>query len=214
MHPPFPLICFFKCAKLWGNADKKKSRALHIHRRKGRQRDISYFGENIFLFNPNFSYPFLDLRITFVLLCARISKDNTCRRLAFIFILQKRKQIKNRSLYILCSIGFELCNIEKQTLVGSVSFTHQKRIIKVQHYIYNIYTLKNPNCVSRKGIARPQSQFLHSCVCERFIYSRNRSFLESLFSCIAWENSLLNQAGVGGSYLPSSLLLRLSQEFT
>ncbi len=26
--------------------------------------------------------------------------------------------------------------------------------------------------IPRKGIARPQSQFLHTCVCERFIYSR------------------------------------------
>jgi hypothetical protein len=27
-------------------------------------------------------------------------------------------------------------------------------------------------CISRKGIACPQSQFPHSCVCERFIYSQ------------------------------------------
>jgi hypothetical protein len=27
----------------------------------------------------------------------------------------------------------------------------------------------------RKGIARPQSRFPHACVCERFIYSHNRS---------------------------------------
>ncbi len=29
--------------------------------------------------------------------------------------------------------------------------------------------------IPRKGIARPQSQFPHSCVCERFIYSQDRS---------------------------------------
>ncbi len=29
--------------------------------------------------------------------------------------------------------------------------------------------------IPRKGIARPQSQFPHSCVCERFLYSHNRS---------------------------------------
>ncbi len=29
--------------------------------------------------------------------------------------------------------------------------------------------------IPRKGIARPQSQFPHSCVCERFIYFHNRS---------------------------------------
>ncbi len=29
-------------------------------------------------------------------------------------------------------------------------------------------------CIPRKGTARPQSQFPHSCVCERFIYSHDR----------------------------------------
>jgi hypothetical protein len=29
--------------------------------------------------------------------------------------------------------------------------------------------------IPRKGMAQPQSQFPHSCVCERFIYSHNRS---------------------------------------
>jgi hypothetical protein len=30
-------------------------------------------------------------------------------------------------------------------------------------------------CISFLGIARPQSQFLYSCVCERFIYSQDLS---------------------------------------
>ncbi len=30
-------------------------------------------------------------------------------------------------------------------------------------------------CITFLGIARPQSQFPHSCVCERFIYSQDRS---------------------------------------
>ncbi len=35
---------------------------------------------------------------------------------------------------------------------------------------------RNSNlCIPRKEIAWPQSQFLHSCVSERFIYSRDRS---------------------------------------
>jgi hypothetical protein len=29
--------------------------------------------------------------------------------------------------------------------------------------------------IPRKGIARPQSQFPHSCACEQFIYSHNGS---------------------------------------
>ncbi len=37
------------------------------------------------------------------------------------------------------------------------------------------YTLQQKSrlCTSRKEIARPLSQFLHSCVCERFIYSHD-----------------------------------------
>ncbi len=39
------------------------------------------------------------------------------------------------------------------------------------------YTLQRKYhlCIPFLGIARPQSQFPHSCVCERFIYSQDRS---------------------------------------
>ncbi len=46
--------------------------------------------------------------------------------------------------------------------------------------IVKLYTAKS-QCrkfeknIHRKGIARPQSQFPYSCVCERFIYSHDRS---------------------------------------
>jgi hypothetical protein len=30
-------------------------------------------------------------------------------------------------------------------------------------------------CIPRKGIARPHSQFPHSCVCDRFLYSQGRT---------------------------------------
>jgi len=33
---------------------------------------------------------------------------------------------------------------------------------------------KSHLCIPRKGISRPQSQFPHSCVCERFLYSQDR----------------------------------------
>ncbi len=46
------------------------------------------------------------------------------------------------------------------------------------------YTLQRNThlCIPRKGIAWPQSQFPHSCVCERFMYSRIGSV--NIFSCI------------------------------
>jgi hypothetical protein len=44
----------------------------------------------------------------------------------------------------------------------------------------SVYTAKNQyrkfeTNIPRKGIARPQSKFPHSCVCERFIYSHHQS---------------------------------------
>ncbi len=34
---------------------------------------------------------------------------------------------------------------------------------------------KSDLCTARKETARPQSQFPHSCICERFIYSHDQS---------------------------------------
>ncbi len=42
----------------------------------------------------------------------------------------------------------------------------------LQHYTGQ---RKSHSCIPRKGIVRPQSQFPQSCVCERFIYSQDRS---------------------------------------
>ncbi len=44
-------------------------------------------------------------------------------------------------------------------------------------------------CIPRKGIARPQSQFPHSCVCERFLYSHYRStyFPAAEYADRMWE---------------------------
>jgi hypothetical protein len=47
-------------------------------------------------------------------------------------------------------------------------------------YLLGSYTAKTQHRkfetnISRKEIARPQSQFPHSCVCERFIYSHDGS---------------------------------------
>ncbi len=45
-------------------------------------------------------------------------------------------------------------------------------------------------CILRKGMARPQSQFAHSCVSERFMYSWNRStyFPKAEQTDRSWEN--------------------------
>ncbi len=90
-----------------------------------------------------------------------------------------------------------------------------------------LYTLywKFEAFIPRNETARPSSQFLHSWISEQFIYTRDVSYLESLFSCITWENSQLNcrrgekgrelPKGTGwGKFPPSPPLLRLSWEFT
>jgi hypothetical protein len=43
--------------------------------------------------------------------------------------------------------------------------------------------------IPRKGTARPQSQLPHSCVCERFIYSHDRSTYFPAAECVyrLWE---------------------------
>jgi hypothetical protein len=44
-------------------------------------------------------------------------------------------------------------------------------------------------CIPRRGTARPLSQFPHSCVCERFIYSHDRStyFPAAEYADGSWE---------------------------
>jgi hypothetical protein len=44
-----------------------------------------------------------------------------------------------------------------------------------QHRAASTLQRKSYLCISFLGITRPQSQFPHSCVCERFIYSKDRS---------------------------------------
>ncbi len=53
-----------------------------------------------------------------------------------------------------------------------VSYTYMwpAKQLQCEHAIPKI-----PNNIPRKGIARPQSQFSHSCVCERLIYFHDRS---------------------------------------
>jgi hypothetical protein len=51
-------------------------------------------------------------------------------------------------------------------------------IIFSTHTAKNQYRKFEPN-IPRKGFARPESQFPHSCVCELFIYSHDRSALSA-----------------------------------
>jgi hypothetical protein len=70
----------------------------------------------------------------------------------------------------------------------SEAFQHDTRgqaVSNMAHQAVFLYTYTPQNCYHTLqgkshlciplGIAWPQSQFLHSCVCERFIYSQDRS---------------------------------------
>jgi hypothetical protein len=44
----------------------------------------------------------------------------------------------------------------------------------ISHVLYIALQQESHKYIPRKENARPQSQFPHSCVCERFIYSQDR----------------------------------------
>ncbi len=62
-------------------------------------------------------------------------------------------------------------------LVIAVTWTHGVEILCDWQYRWTNDALQRKShlCIPRKVIARPQSQFPHSCVCGRFIYSQERS---------------------------------------
>jgi hypothetical protein len=90
--------------------------------------------------------------------------------------------------WILCRIQIRLKNRMKDVRWALVSLpidiqqTRDNVRVGIQPR-YMAALQRNLNlCIPRKGIARPQSQFPHSCVCERSVYSHNRSayFLQQI----------------------------------
>ncbi len=57
---------------------------------------------------------------------------------------------------------------------GTLVLVHFAWPGQAPHTAKNQYRKSETN-IPRQEIARPQSQFLHSCVCGRFIYSHDRS---------------------------------------
>ncbi len=74
--------------------------------------------------------------------------------------------------------------------LGMPSTVHAPPIFKAFFWIRN--NTDKSKYIPRNETARPPSKFLHSCYWERFIYSQDLSYLDSLFSFIAWENTRLN----------------------
>jgi hypothetical protein len=65
------------------------------------------------------------------------------------------------------SEGFSI--LEKNAVIRS-----QRAMLPIQTHCKDTIPKIRKN-IPRKGIARGQSQFPHSCVCERFIYFQDRS---------------------------------------
>ncbi len=68
-------------------------------------------------------------------------------------------------------VGYLFC---LDTKITSQTFRISGTLVILEHTAKTQYRKFETN-IPRKGIARAQSQFPHSCVCERFIYSHDRS---------------------------------------
>ncbi len=71
----------------------------------------------------------------------------------------------NRVCIVLGKVS--LSSLYHQLQVGAISFC--------KHRYNNSLYWKSNWCIPRNETARPCSQFLHSCICERFIYFQDRS---------------------------------------
>ncbi len=77
----------------------------------------------------------------------------------------------------MCSMGGETWT--PQNPLGPSTSSHSlkshRHSIFLRESLASALYRKSNLCIPRKGIVLPQSQFLHSCVCERFIYSQDQS---------------------------------------
>ncbi len=95
--------------------------------------------------------------------------------------------------------------------IDQANFCLQKNVAsKPKPAIRHVFTLQRKShlCIPLLWIFRPQSQFPHSCVCERFIYSHDRSTyfpaaeeadrswkyvsLSQIYECRSWETEHYN----------------------
>jgi hypothetical protein len=58
---------------------------------------------------------------------------------------------------------------------------------------------KSHLCIPSKGIVRPHSRFPHSCVCERFIYSQDRS------TCFLQQNKQTDRENIEIAHRPMNV---------
>ncbi len=100
-----------------------------------------------------------------------------------------------------CLLCCLICSCTNMRFINETTMYLQIRSILAMYRKSNL-------CIPKKGVVRPQSQFLHSCVCERFIYSQDRSTylatekqtdrswkyinLSQIYECRNWETEQYN----------------------
>ncbi len=81
---------------------------------------------------------------------------------------------KSRLGHIMDNWPWSLSGLKGKKLIATLNFKKIKIITYSQSDWYSLQ-VKSHLCIPFLGIAGPQSQFPHSCVCERFIYSQDWS---------------------------------------
>ncbi len=111
---------------------------------------------------------------------------STRSNLNLISIVKDKKPGLNTT-FMYCTVTRVLCNFSCWKRVWNI-----RKWCKFSYFwtIWKTHTAKTQyrrfeTNIPRKGIAWPQSQFPHSCVSERFIFSHKRSFLlqENMWCC-------------------------------
>ncbi len=97
---------------------------------------------------------------------------------SFLFLLVQNKLVRQKSH----TWRINRCR-EKSRVLYNPPPTQQKKFL--HEGLRPALQLKTYLCIPFLGIGRPKSQFLHSCVCERFIYSQDQStyFLQQAIHC-------------------------------
>jgi hypothetical protein len=106
-----------------------------------------------------------------VIFLAFSSSKSTCRKNQMLFLFKFSFSI----LYFNWGIRIKLKGYAFLLSLGVTPPPPQLHPFPVNPYLCDTLYRESYLCIPRKGIARPQSQFRNSCVCERFIYSQDRS---------------------------------------
>ncbi len=193
------------------NVSCPRTRGREVHTRRGRWG----VGGSIFRKTPDIglaSYSVIPLRYSHSLQTFLCLLYIMLQTYPYSFVLQ---------IYI---YSITLCLVFIQWVKTMLLLTLYDKIMKVSTWTFCWDTLKRKShlCIPFLGIAWPQSQFLHSCVCWRFIHSQDHStyciscsrlgksmvgIYESLTDTLMWKLGLWSRNSFSGNICFQFLLL-------